>query len=200
MEKQDVVVRSRFSFWLGLATCLICAIAVVWQAALGVSGQSMLWIPAVLGALAFIALVSPAYRLHEHHVDIDNPLVRWRVPYGAITDLETRFGFRIFTPRRALHVWSAPAPNIHSRLRQNREAQKGLPEAMRHGFLRGSDLPTSDSGDAMTLTHARLEHLRAAGALNEGARERASVRGADIAAVAVAIAGVVVSVLVAQGA
>lgn len=125
--------------------------------------------PLLLAGFAWAVLWWPYVRVDDGGVEVANLVRTTRVPWQAITGVETRWGLRLLTAAGKVDAWAAPARGALSRVRADRAASRrgdgGPPNARgdQRGSVRqrGADEVIRHGGDAEDVA-AVVEARRAA--------------------------------------
>lgn len=160
-----VVFRPRGGVVLAAVAMSVCAVALVWLAVTDgpVAVLQWGWPIIAFGWLAWLLYIRPTVTISEGFIEIRNPLRTHRVPWGDITDVESRYALTVRTvDGRILRAWAAPAPGARQALRTRREDVHRAPGD--GDTRRPSDAEGTLSGDAATLVHRGLERHRRSGA------------------------------------
>jgi hypothetical protein len=125
----------------------------------------------VVGALGAAAIVwavlwAPHVAVDDEAAEVANVLVDYRVPWGALIHVDTRYALVLHTPGRRISATAAPAPGAFAGVRATR-AQRRSEQNTTPG-VRPGDLPGTDSGRAADLVRTRWERQRDRGAFEAG--------------------------------
>ena len=152
-----------------------------------------------VAAIVWALLWSPHLRVDDDAVTIANVLREIRVPWAALIEVDTKYSLTLRVPGKLYSATAAPAPGQVVGLRASR-AHRGR-AASRGDLVRPGDLASTDSGQAANLVRSRWDRLREAGAIETGVaattpvgiRPRTAQIATVVAAVAVLIAGILLS-------
>jgi len=179
VTEESKTLRSRFGLVLTVLVWAVCAAALVtivvtgrW-ADLGRYGALALLVAYVMWLLFW----SPSVTIALSGVAVRNLLRVHEVSWPAIQRVDTKYALTLFTPKRKIVAWAAPAPSRYAAMRATKTDASGLPEStFMLGSVRPSDIPSSDSGIAALYVRRYWEELRDAGHLDSGAIEGTGVR------------------------
>lgn len=202
MAFQEVLYRPVFGRVLAVVTVVVCAIGVValfWQDA--AAAVRYVWPILLVAAVAWALFWRPSLRVQEHGITVENVLRTYFVPWPAIERLDTRYSLTLYTARRRVPVWAAPAPGRHRTLGLASKDFDGVGSSARgeHDGLRPADALSTPTGNLAQLIRGHWEGLRDAGVLAHGVdpeAETATWHGVTIAAIGLLAAATVVGLLV----
>lgn len=159
-----VVFRPRGGVILAVIAIAVCAVGLISLSVTdGLPGVLQWGAPIVAFAwLAWLLYIWPCVQMTDGFVEIRNVLRTFRVPWGDIADVDSRFALTISThDARRIRAWAAPAPSARRALGTRREEVKNTPG---DGELRRpSDATGTESGDALALVQRALEKHRREG-------------------------------------
>jgi len=208
VTEESKTLRARFGLVLTVLVWCVCAAALV---TIVVTGR---WVDlARYGVLALLVAYvmwllfwSPSVTIALSGVEVRNLLRVHEVSWPAIQNIDTKYALTLFTPRRKVVAWAAPAPSRYATMRatgqsdfRHREMNvqgsatdaaldrpqtrvrrgdlQGLPDSTFYdGTIRPSDIPSSDSGLAALYVRRYWEELRDAGHLDSGVVEGTGVK------------------------
>jgi len=104
---------------------------------------------ALLGFSVWAAFWRPALSVDDRGIRIRNVVADYDIEWGAVQQVDTKWGLTIFTAIGKITAWAAPAPGRHSAFTASRDQGRFLPESTYLvGTVRPGDLSTSESGAA----------------------------------------------------
>lgn len=113
---------------------------------------------------AWAVLWRPHVAIDDDGVTMVNILATHRIDFGAIDEVNTRWGLAITAGGRRYQAWAAPAPGTLHTMRINVENLQRLPESSyEQGTIRPGDDPATDSGAAALHIRRGLERHEGAG-------------------------------------
>lgn len=171
--------RSTFTRVLcGIVWAIIAIVAIGLLVTPGATDAPALVVVGALGAAALVTgiLWSPSVTVDDEAVQVDNIVLRYRVPWAALIHVDTRYALQLHTPGRRISATAAPAPGATGSLRAARAHRRS--EDPSAAQLRPGELPGTDSGRAAELVRARWYALRDAGRVEAGIAETVRVEPA----------------------
>ena len=150
MESMTVF-RSRFGQVFTVATWVILAAA---QAPVffpvDINGIAHSFpLTALLGFSVWAAFWRPALSVDDRGLRIRNVVADYDIEWGAVQQVDTKWGLTIFTAIGKITAWATPAPGRHSAFTASKDQGRFLPESTYLvGTIRPGDLSTSESGAA----------------------------------------------------
>lgn len=171
MAFQEVVYRPVFGRILTVLTGVVCAIGIValfWGDA--ASGFRYMWAVVLVAVAAWALFWRPSLKVEQHGITVVNVFRTYFVPWPAIRQIDTRFSLTLFTSKRRVSVWAAPAPGRHRTLGLASKDFDGVGESARNesGGLRPADAVTTPTGNLAQVIRGHWEQLRDAGLLAHG--------------------------------
>lgn len=119
------------------------------------------WPIAFLAWSAWLLYMRPGVRVTDGFVELDNIVRAHRVPWSAITDVESRYALTLVTADgRRVQAWAAPAPGARQALSVRREEVSRTPGE--GDTRRPADAEGTPSGDAAGLVRRRLTEIHRA--------------------------------------
>lgn len=150
MESMTVF-RSRFGRVFTVSTWVVLAVAqapVLFPVDINGIAHSVP-LTALLGFSVWAAFWRPALSVDDRGIRIRNVLADYDVEWGAVQQVDTKWGLTIFTAIGKITAWAAPAPGRHSAFTASKDQGRFLPESTYLvGTIRPGDLSTSESGAA----------------------------------------------------
>lgn len=119
--------------------------------------------PLLLAGFAWAVLWWPSVRLDDDGVEVANVSRTVRVPWSAITGVETRWGLRLLTTSGKVDAWAAPARGALGRVRDSRA---GRPRPAPRTTAARADEPLRLAGDAVTVAEVIEDRLADRGTTN----------------------------------
>lgn len=168
--------RSTFTRVLcGIVWAIIAAVAIGLLVTPAATQAPALVIVGAVGAAALVSgiLWSPSVSVDDDAVQVDNIVLRYRVPWAALVHVDTRYALQLHTPGRRIGVTAAPAPGATGSLRAARAHRRS--EDPNTAQVRPGDLPNTDSGRAAAMVRDRWFALRDAGRIEAGVAESVRV-------------------------
>lgn len=125
-------------------------------------------IPQFFGMLSLFAFLAlglyflywrPRVEFTPDFIRVVNLVRSYRISYGAITDVTTRFTLTIQTVEQdKISVWSAPAPSRYSVLGASKTDTTHLPRSTyQGGTIAAGDMASSESGSAAAILRRAWE-------------------------------------------
>ena len=146
------VFRSRFGRVFCVVTWVVLAVAEAPVLGDSVALLRSLPLAATLGFAVWAAFWRPVLRVDDDGLHIRNVVTDIDIEWGAIQQVDTKWGLTIFTNIGRIPVWAAPAPGRHAAFSATRDQGKFLPESTYlAGTVRPGDLATTESGAAAAL-------------------------------------------------
>lgn len=148
-----VTARPR-SGWVFLGFTLLVTVSFLMAAFAPVrsSTPALATLAVVVSAIAYIYFVAPRLVIDDEAIRVENSWRTHVVPWGALVEVETRFGLVLVTAQGTVHVQAAPSPGL-SALRRGGDPDRG----------------TGRPGSPATLIRDHWQALRDAGALDPSA-------------------------------
>lgn len=104
---------------------------------------------ATFALAVWAAFWRPVLRVGDDGIAIRNVFTDYDIPWGAVQQIDTKWGLTVFTEIGRITAWAAPAPGRHSSFSASRDQGQFLPESTYlNGTIRPGDLATSESGAA----------------------------------------------------
>ncbi|WP_214468583.1 PH domain-containing protein [Microbacterium flavescens] len=172
----------------------ICALGLVFVAITDGVPSLIVWAwPIVLVAwLAWILYIRPYVQISEGFIEIGNVFRTHRVPWGDVTDVDSRYALTIHTTGgRSIRAWAAPAPSARQAMTTHREEVARTPGE--GDTRRPSDAEGTASGDATALVRRTLEQYHRSGGDTTPGGTVSTLNVTVIAVTAVLIAAAVLS-------
>ncbi|HEY5230302.1 MAG TPA: PH domain-containing protein [Galbitalea sp.] len=183
--------RSRPGIALLIAVWLICASAL----ASLIAGENVLDIlrfgplTALVGYGAWLVLWSPTVTVSPATITVRNLLRTFTIPWGAVTQVSTRYTLTLYTTARKVVVWAAPAPTTRrGGVRPSGQSPSGYPI----GRMGRSRMPAMESGRAALSVRDYWEQVRDSGNPRGEATSDAQVVGTWLVIEAAILGGLVV--------
>lgn len=155
------VFRSRFGRVFSVMTWVVLAVA---EAPLVGNIPGLLRslpVAAALGFAIWAAFWRPVLRVDDNGLHIRNVVTDIDIEWGAVQQVDTKWGLTIFTSIGRIPVWAAPAPGRHAAFSATRDQGKFLPESTYvSGTVRPGDLASTESGAAAALIRREWERRR----------------------------------------
>lgn len=145
------IFRSRFGriFTIAVGIALAAAQAPVLVPFNGLGLLHSIPLTATLGFATWAAFWRPSLIVDDAGVHIRNVVADYDVEWGAIQQVDTKWGLTLFTSNGKITAWAAPAPGRHAAFTATRDQGQFLPESTYlAGTVRPGDLVTSESGAA----------------------------------------------------
>lgn len=195
--------RSRFGRALAVFVWVLAGLALVAMLAQGgvaglVRGAAWALLPSLL---VWAMFWQPCVVVDDGGVELVNVFRTIRLPWPAITEVDTRWALTLHTAYGRYAAWAAPASGWQRSRRVTELDAHAVPieESETGRLMRASDAPWSPSGEAAIQVRQRWQALRDAGHLDDPRLEfdRAPVRWhvEFLAALAVLIAWAVLGLL-----
>ncbi|MFM2412509.1 MAG: hypothetical protein RLZZ587_842 [Actinomycetota bacterium] len=116
---------------------------------------------AVFGFLTmslYVGFWRPRLDVDDEGVTVRNPFTEYRIGWGAIDRIDTKWGLTLYLETRRISVWAAPAPGRHTTFTASRDLGSHLPESTYlAGTVRPGDLITTESGGAAAVVRREWE-------------------------------------------
>jgi len=145
------VFRSRFGRVFTVATWVILAAAqapVFFPVDINGIAHSVP-LTALLGFSVWAAFWRPSLGVDDRGIRIRNVVADYDIEWGAVQQVDTKWGLTIFTAIGKITAWATPAPGRHSAFTASKDQGRFLPESTYLvGTIRPGDLSTSESGAA----------------------------------------------------
>jgi hypothetical protein len=161
---EPVTLRPRGGMIIAAIALVITAAALVFIAIDGglLDLARWAWPVVLLGWGAWLLYLRPYVRVSEGFVEISNLVRTYRVPWGDIDSVDSRFALTIRTRGgRVIRAWAAPAPGARQALSTQRADVTHTPGD--DDTRRPSDAEGTASGDAAGLVRRELERHRREG-------------------------------------
>ena len=152
------VFRSRFGRVFSVVTWVVLAVAEA-----PVLGDTLgllrsLPLATLIGFTVWAAFWRPVLRVDDAGLHVRNVIADYDIEWGAVQQVDTKWGLTIFTELGRVSVWAAPAPGRHAAFTASRDQGQHLPESTYvSGTVRPGDLATTESGAAAALIRRRWE-------------------------------------------
>lgn len=162
---------------LALAINVLFAVQVIfygdgtWLAQVGVM--------ATTATLVWLLFLKPKVLIFDEGLTIVNPFITATIGWAEVDEIETRFGFTIYSGEAKVVAWAAPAPGRYRRRTVHKVDVKGINYDRDFG-LRPGDLPNSHSGAAAHIARTRRADFERTAAVTS-AKRSASVDKLGIA-------------------
>lgn len=157
------VFRSRFGRVFSVVTWVVLVAATIPTLVDANTLVRGLPLAALLGFGVWAIFWRPALIVHDKGLHIRNVVTTVDVDWGAIQQVDTKWGLTIYTDRGRVSVWAAPAPGRHTAFRASRREGQHLPESTYlAGTVRPGDLASSESGAAAAFIRREWERRRGA--------------------------------------
>lgn len=155
------VFRSRFGRVFCVVTWVALAVAEAPVLTDGVGLLRSLPLAALIGFAVWAAFWRPVLRVDDDGLHIRNVATDYDIEWGAIQQVDTKWGLTIFTEIGKVSVWAAPAPGRHAAFTATRDQGTFLPESTYlSGTVRPGDLATTESGAAAAFIRREWERRR----------------------------------------
>lgn len=158
---EPVTLRPRGGMIIAAIALVITAAALVFIAIDGglLDLARWAWPVVLLGWGAWLLYLRPYVRVSEGFVEISNLVRTYRVPWGDIDSVDSRFALTIRTRGgRVIRAWAAPAPGARQALSTQRADVTHTPGD--DDTRRPSDAEGTASGDAAGLVRRELQRHR----------------------------------------
>lgn len=126
------------------------------------------WLLLLMVALVWALYWMPRVEVLEHAVIVRNPFSTWHVPWAAIQRIDTKWALTLYTERRRVEAWAAPASGRYTVFRLGPDDVKVSESARVAGAIRPGDTLSSESGAAANHIRRHWEQLRDDGLLDAG--------------------------------
>jgi hypothetical protein len=131
------------------------------------------WWLVLMVAIVWALYWMPRVEVLEHAVIVRNPFSSWQVPWAAIQRIDTKWALTLFTEKRRVEAWAAPASGRYTVFRLGPDDVKVTESARVAGAIRPGDTLSSESGAAANHIRRHWEQLRDDGLLDGDAEQRA---------------------------
>ena len=158
---EPVTLRPRGGMIIAVAALVIAVAALVFIAVDGGLLELVRWAwPVVLlGWGAWLVYLRPFVRVSEGFVEVSNIVRTYRVPWGDIAEVDSRYALTLRTNGgRVIRAWAAPAPGARQALSTQRVDVAHTPGEGE--TRRPSDAEGTASGDAAGLVRRELDRHR----------------------------------------
>ena len=125
------VFRSRFGQVFTVATWVILAAAqapVFFPVDINGIAHSVP-LTALLGFSVWAAFWRPSLRVDDRGIRIRNVVADYDIEWGAVQQVDTKWGLTIFTAIGKITAWATPAPGRHSAFTASKDQGRFLPES-----------------------------------------------------------------------
>ena len=149
-----ITIRPRFGLILTVVIALIVVSCMVSFVVVGDTGNLRAFGGGltVIVWLTWVGFWRPRVVIGPTSVDVHNPFTDFRIPWGDIESLDTRFGLRLATPHGRISAWGAPAPGARRMVPLSRHATTDVSMVLAvDGRIRPSDITATDSGEAAAI-------------------------------------------------
>jgi hypothetical protein len=155
----------------------IGALASAW--ATGGGNNALRLLPLTVGwtLTVYVVMAMPSLLVDDEGMTVVNPATRVRVPWAALTVVDTRWSLTLVTPNRKVTVWAAPASGRHRLASATaREVLSVHPrDRGQGGSVRLGELIGTPSGAAAKLVRERWSDLAESGRLEIGVADQTPV-------------------------
>ncbi|GAA1992637.1 PH domain-containing protein [Microbacterium pumilum] len=153
-----VTFRPRGGAILAAIAIAICAIGLAYVAVTEgvVSLVTWAWPIVAVAWGAWLLYIRPSVRVTDGFVEVRNIVRTYRVPWGDVEDIDSRYALTIQTvDGRRIRAWAAPAPGARQAMTTRREEVTRTPGE--GDTRRPSDARGTSSGDAAEVVRRAFE-------------------------------------------
>lgn len=173
------VFYSRYSRAIAVVVALGCIAAATAVTVSGSFEELARTLPTLFlfGFLGWALFWQPVVLVDDDRVVLRNVYRSIRIPWPAITTVDTRWALAIGTASGSYSAWAAPSAGRHGLYRITTAENKRLARSAYYGgTIRTGDALSSDSGQAAQIVRSRWEYLRDRDLLEDGPDSSATVR------------------------